>query len=932
MFRTSTPAFTCALAILAALSSSRGGEAADDLKVDRKSVFEFAEQPTLTREGDSVTVRFASRDYCDATVVVERGDGKILRHLASGVLGANAPAPFKPGSLKQSVTWDGKDEFGKYVDDLHGVRMRVSLGLKARLERNLGWHPKRRLGLRKMPRAVACKEGVYAYEGAGCEAVRLFDHEGRYLRTVHPFPSDKVKDVKGLPWHTFPDGHRAPRARGYWRSTYMLGGEGDTRSKWASSADAFDVRAGRIANVSNRLCRLNTDGTCGPHPIYGPATRMPYPPQSIALSPDGKWLYLTGCYMAINRANMSTHLARVRWRHGVYRTEYGGEKPPRLWLGSPDKTGKGDKLFDHPSSVCVDDRGRVYIADNHNDRVQIYSPEGRLLKSHPVEGPAVLQIHQKTGELYVFSWTMALAYGYSAPPHKVRPVLRVFEPFKSAEAKLSVSLPLEGYQGHSRGFMGSPHYDECPYRATLDGYTDPPTIWLGTGWYRKWRPEQNRGYTLSRYRLKGGKMVLLEKWNDRVASALKVWKPTRLMRRRLYVDPRKGTLYVAEDDPKALDVLTRIDPETGETGLLKLPYTAEEFAFDLHGHVYLRCAQVVGRFRLDTMREVPFDYGENRSFRWSSFARPGRLISALVLPGNKPVWWHESGMAVNPGGQLVVSCCNSKPTRKSSMAGADVHMAGASYKPQIYPGRLRYSEIHVYDRHGRALRQDVVRGVMDGHGTWIDPRGNVYYLAGGHRVYSGGKDFLPMTGCVMKFRPGSGKFYALRRSKLVPVAFSPESANAPALPQVSCGTLGRFAIEGASWVYPGIGYVHPVAPCQCWNCRFTVDYFGRVFAPESVRNQVAVLDTNGNLIMHVGRYGNADDGVPLVADPAYRAVKPRPLGGDEVGLCYANYVATHTDHRLFIYDAANDRILSVKLGYHREARVPLPARKNAPGE
>lgn len=36
-----------------------------------------------------------------------------------------------------------------------------------------------------------------------------------------------------------------------------------------------------------------------------------------------------------------------------------------------------------------------------------------------------------------------------------------------------------------------------------------------------------------------------------------------------------------------------------------------------------------------------------------------------------------------------------------------------------------------------------------------------------------------------------------------------------------------------------------------------------------------------------------------------------------------NYVAAHTDRRLFVADAGNARIVSVKLGYHEEQTVAL---------
>ena len=82
-----------------------------------------------------------------------------------------------------------------------------------------------------------------------------------------------------------------------------------------------------------------------------------------------------------------------------------------------------------------------------------------------------------------------------------------------------------------------------------------------------------------------------------------------------------------------------------------------------------------------------------------------------------------------------------------------------------------------------------------------------------------------------------------------------------------------------------------------------------------------VLDGNGNLILRVGKYGNVDDGVPLVkrGGPA----NPTSIGGDEVALFYAPHVAVHTDRRLFIADVGNERIVSVKLGYHADEMIPL---------
>lgn len=102
--------------------------------------------------------------------------------------------------------------------------------------------------------------------------------------------------------------------------------------------------------------------------------------------------------------------------------------------------------------------------------------------------------------------------------------------------------------------------------------------------------------------------------------------------------------------------------------------------------------------------------------------------------------------------------------------------------------------------------------------------------------------------------------------------------------------------------------------CCCKSGRFNVDSFGRSFVPEAWRYDVAVLDTNGNLILLIGQYGNADSA----------GLESRvPLGGDEIGLFDAHFVATQTDKRLFIADVGNGRIVSARLDYHATERIPL---------
>jgi len=70
--------------LLAALAVSASASDLDEFKVKREQVFGFAQKPKVSRDGDKVTISFASKGYCDATAAIENEEGKIIRHLASG--------------------------------------------------------------------------------------------------------------------------------------------------------------------------------------------------------------------------------------------------------------------------------------------------------------------------------------------------------------------------------------------------------------------------------------------------------------------------------------------------------------------------------------------------------------------------------------------------------------------------------------------------------------------------------------------------------------------------------------------------------------------------------------------------------------------------------------------------------------------------------
>src|SRR5262245_6931627 len=73
----------------------------------------FTKMPTAVKSGDKLKIDFAVDRNTDVAVYIEDAQGKVIRHLAGGVLGKNAPEPLQSNALAQSLEWDGKDNCGK---------------------------------------------------------------------------------------------------------------------------------------------------------------------------------------------------------------------------------------------------------------------------------------------------------------------------------------------------------------------------------------------------------------------------------------------------------------------------------------------------------------------------------------------------------------------------------------------------------------------------------------------------------------------------------------------------------------------------------------------------------------------------------------------------------------------------------------------------
>ncbi|MCX7590853.1 MAG: hypothetical protein N2255_04410, partial [Kiritimatiellae bacterium] len=939
----------------------------DEFRIKRESVFEFTQKPVARLEGDKVTVSFETRAYCDATVAIENSEGRIIRHLASGVLGPNAPPPFQKNSRRQTIVWDGKDDQDVYVDNKAGVTVRVALGLKPRFERTLYWSPYKRIS-QAAPLVAANEEGVFVCEGWGIDSIRMYDHDGNYVRTVYPFPKAKLADVKGLEWRDFPQGLRLPWKHSLYQQTVLTSGDNcnwwDLGGMSGRAATGMAVNGRRLVLANLKLNRLATDGTSGGLDLGGGFTSfeiarmrsrdssgkpMRVTPTSVALSPDNRWVYLAG-YAYRLPYNFDT-------MHGVARMPLDGSEDASVFLGKlecPDGfaggAGSGPGEFKNASSVDCDACGRVYVADFMNDRIQIFSPDGSYLKEIPTFKPAVVRVNRRNGQIWVISWMIpSRLWSAAEPAIEISPTVAVFGSFEEPRELSRRPLPMGNIRVKANGkygtYTGLSH--ALWFTAEIDFHTDPVTLWIGRecrndaeagvhpGDGGQITPWETAGIRVLRDR--GTEFELVKDFGVEAKKQAVRARPPMNAIQRLEVNPVNGRLYVGEADSgptgKASTQLLEINPETGEIKIVELPFNAMEFVFDLNGLIYLRNTDMIVRYDSVTFREIPFDYGESRPSVGRDGGIGGRstpVIGGLPLPSKSPVCYHQGGINVNALGKVIASCAYRFEGVSGKHYALDKNaleaQGGKPYTPTIYPGRISTSTspcIHVWNKHGQVVYEDAVPGVGQVDGVALDRDDNIYFMHTANRFLNGKPYFNRVSETLTKVKPRNG-LKIVTKDEHAPVPVS-ETELPKREPDILMGGSNPSWVESAEWLYGGVGFAgfnagHAPA-CACWFSRFTLDYFARSIVPEPALYSVAVIDSAGNLILRMGKCGNVDDGVPLVKEGGPPA--PNPVGGDEVALFYACYTGTHTDRRIFISDVGNGRILSVRLDYYAEERIPL---------
>lgn len=771
---------------------------------ERQEVFEFVKKPSVSRQGEKTIVEFETKAACDATVAIVGPDEKVLRHLASGVLGKNAPAPFKQGSLAQSLEWDGKDDDGKPAPA--GCKVKVSLGLKAEFDKI-----QKQLLFSFIREMAVDKEGclyVAMANGVLSESVHVFDRQGKMVRTIWPMPAGTPAAKNGIfVWNKTTSGLSVPlrnRYGGGWGYDLMPG-KSSMNFFWdARRHTAAALPDGRVLVVSagserggTKVMFLNgMDGSC-PAGCYTELAKG-FATAGVAVSPDGKWIYYAGKKVGHAKPGAS---------HAIQRAPV--EKPGEtsVFAGEIAVSGADEKHFDGPVNVACDKDGNVYVVDTGNRRIQVFKPDGTLLKSIPDIAGDMISISHKTGAIYVL-----------APPPKgnarqvsIVKLASLANPTKVADLVLNTPKGAEAFNSAM---------------IVADHMSEPPAFWVSANY----RPP--RSDTLVRIEDRGDKLEqTVDAWTANGVSVETGENEIGLNVHQYYISSNKKTGEVADGSAVGPDGLWYSYARADGYYIVRFDPKKNEYVPFANNSVQVGCSW-------------------NPKAPW---VHNGKPVTGIKLPAHiGSSHDFQSPFDVAPNGDIYAVSTFTKPFEE------EITKAGFFAKVGIYN-----HIVQVYGADGNLKSKIALSGLKDADGLRVGRKGAVYLVQGAQPLTQALPDGLAAGsqfhqtrwGSVIKFNSSFDKFPI---GKIVGGWEGQDDK--PTHKQK--GTKGLH-FENALWTYGGVSPVSAdYNTCSCLKASFDLDLYERSFVPAGHTYTVNAIDANGNVVARLGGYGNRSDLVP----------------------------------------------------------------------
>jgi hypothetical protein len=846
----------------------------------------FTEKPRAVPAGKQVRITFAVDRAADVAVFVQDEEGKVVRHLAAGVLGPNAPKPLRPNSLRQSLVWDGRDDAGEAVPG-GTYTVRMGLGTTAKFEKNLGQDRQWLGNIRAM--AVNRKGEVFVLCSRG---ICVLDRAGKYLRQIVPAPrSLPVSKLEGRRPVELQDGTV------YFQRGYEL--PGAQVGSMALTPDGELILPGPSRYARN-LTVIGTDGSVRSDAFD---TKLTIHADDgylfLACSPDGRQVYMAGAQAGYR----GDDARKLVYRQAVYRVPLDSDGPAEIFTGDDENRGGPAFKVSQPKGLACDAQGRLYVCNYRGHNVAVYTPGGGVVKSIEVKWPQQVAVHPKTGQVYVLAGFEKgrYKYGYNYPATMKEAKLFRFGKDGKPEAEMEFAPPWikkrkEGTQ------------PEFKLRMAVDFHAPRPVVWVGVHY---------PGAQWSKWNLK---RIVDE--GDRFGEPVEIMpKPDEDHFgngvRQIFLDRERDIVYVNRGSKlmrftgagkRIMPSIKFRDPKTDKRQSICEAYAGPE------GMLYGLLWSAWG-YKSNFIRRLDRD-GKPAPL---PAERGGRIEVRHCMKGGGS--GSTRGFTVDPKGNLYVMHYD-HAFDKSRLTPWDrswnLHTAvtkfdrdGKLVNPRLI-GHLRAGAQCVrVDRAGNVFVADNVMplGVTfpkDFVGVLPDPfeRTRVAMLPNGRF-----DPLLRHMGSVFKFGPDGGAMVGLPDDKGPGRPKRPDGDLWKPVPEIEwfLHHNHRLRVEGAEWQYHGIspipaqyqGVTH-VERCVCAGARFDLDEFGRVFIPDKLRHRVTVLDSAGNVVARFGVRDNQDS------------------AGPHIGLADPWSVAAAAD-RVYVGDGNACRIVKVRLRHAVEA-------------
>jgi hypothetical protein len=690
-------------------------------------------KPAASKAGDKVKVSFTVAAKTDVEVAILDSKGKVIRHLAAGVLGGKQPPPrpLKAG-LSQNLEWDMKDDLGKPAKG-GPFKVRVRAGMSVKFGRMIGGSPYTGsvsgLSVDKDSNLYVLMHshvGSHGNSGLWPWHVRKFDKAGKYLKSILPYPpSTPAPKATGYTLLKTPDGAFTPANQNSLYPVFAVFGSTLFPRPVAGSLAFIDSRARKL-----NLLKLDGSNALKRVTMWSKAAKLKCPVWlaiQVALSPDGKYAYYSNVAGTAYDGKKPSDID-PKWPQGrVYRQDLStpGKDPVKFFdFKLPDFKKKKywmPSAWDRKTAAAgidVDAEGNVLVCDLVNHVVHEISPEGKELSQTPVPWPDKIYVNPKTGDLYVFS--RKVSRGFKPPPTIMKIVGR------GKAARVAAKLPLTN---RSLGFV-----------TALDTGGANPVLWVGGGSY------------LVKIDDRGGKLVLSgENFLNRDLNAIRFVHYAD-------VDTEKDLVYVAaagRDRGRKYGTtgcIWRYRGETGEGGQLKI--RAADLAIGPGGIIY---AWGTGSYNGPVVRYT-------------------RDLKPAPLPGGKNSYGSLAGRA----------------GRGTPVCGLDVDIRGRVYATT----GGNSCKVIVYDEKGASAGTPVTGLVGYGGSIRVDNSGNIYVVQQGHPKghvppagYEKDTAYRVAVGTIHKFGPEGGQII-LKRWRVA-------GSKGVKMNYPGCGPISRWRCAGA---------------------------------------------------------------------------------------------------------------------------------------